>query len=314
MSGIWLQAAATRTKYTLKASLAMSKRLTSVLPRTVGVALVFAFIALFAEVAFSVSPKPSTELIYGGPEARREESQHALFEQGVAYAATGVFDEGIDDSATLLPVAQVSSGAAGGEGALLFNGTKVTQSGSLIYSVGPGDTTFSVAQKNHVNEKELIKLNKLADGPLIVGDQLLLPLPTLDQARPASKIAFNGDMPKAFKYPVQAPVGPAHGDGKYWQTAHDLPVPVGTPVAASADGIVLKAFNGWNGGYGNYVVIEHPDFVMDSGFAIQTLYAHLSDLLVVPGDKVKKGQVIGLSGSTGHSTGPHVHFEIRTWE
>ncbi|MBS1792354.1 MAG: peptidoglycan DD-metalloendopeptidase family protein [Acidobacteria bacterium] len=82
----------------------------------------------------------------------------------------------------------------------------------------------------------------------------------------------------------------------------DIAVPTGTKVGAAADGIVK--FAGWKGGYGNVVIIEHPD-------GSETLYGHNSKLLVVEGQKVVAGEPISLSGSTGKSTGPHVHFEIR---
>ena len=89
-------------------------------------------------------------------------------------------------------------------------------------------------------------------------------------------------------------------------TGIDYACPTGTPILASEDGTVVHS--GWlNGGWGYCVIIQHPD-----GNA--TLYAHLSECKVKTWDKVKKGQVIGLSGSTGNSTGPHLHFEARkTW-
>ena len=74
-------------------------------------------------------------------------------------------------------------------------------------------------------------------------------------------------------------------------------------ASANGDVIVAKS-GGWNGGYGSYVVIQH-----DNGS--QTLYAHMSEVDVYDGQQVVQGQVIGLLGSTGKSTGPHVHFEIR---
>jgi murein DD-endopeptidase MepM/ murein hydrolase activator NlpD len=81
----------------------------------------------------------------------------------------------------------------------------------------------------------------------------------------------------------------------------DIGVSEGTDVLASKDGTVVTA--GWNNGYGYYVTINHGD-------GIATLYAHNSSLLVKSGDKVSKGQAIAKSGSTGNSTGPHIHFEI----
>jgi murein DD-endopeptidase MepM/ murein hydrolase activator NlpD len=82
----------------------------------------------------------------------------------------------------------------------------------------------------------------------------------------------------------------------------DLAVPRGTSVEASADGRV--SFAGWSGGYGNLLVIKHAD-------GRETRYAHLDKLLVNEGEAVSAGQQVALSGSTGKSTAPHLHFEIR---
>ena len=90
-----------------------------------------------------------------------------------------------------------------------------------------------------------------------------------------------------------------------WPRLHhgvDVAVPEGTPVRAMAPGIVTYA--GWWGSYGITVVIDH-------GGQTTTLYAHLSSVTVEPGTRVGGRDVIGLSGNTGNSTGPHLHFEIR---
>jgi murein DD-endopeptidase MepM/ murein hydrolase activator NlpD len=82
----------------------------------------------------------------------------------------------------------------------------------------------------------------------------------------------------------------------------DIPAPYGTPIYATADGIVGRAQR--LGGYGNYVEIEH-------GNAIETRYGHMSSFVVQPGQQVKKGDVLGYVGSTGRSTGNHLHYEVR---
>lgn len=82
----------------------------------------------------------------------------------------------------------------------------------------------------------------------------------------------------------------------------DIPAPYGTPIYATADGIVGRAQR--LGGYGNYVEVEH-------GNAIQTRYGHMSSYIVVPGQSVKKGDILGYVGSTGRSTGNHLHYEVR---
>lgn len=82
----------------------------------------------------------------------------------------------------------------------------------------------------------------------------------------------------------------------------DIPGPVGTPIFATADAIVMKSE--WVRGYGKYVELSH-------GNEIETRYGHLSSFIVEPGQRVKKGDVIGYMGSTGNSTGSHLHYEIR---
>lgn len=85
--------------------------------------------------------------------------------------------------------------------------------------------------------------------------------------------------------------------------AIDYAAPIGTPVLATADGTII--FAGWNTvGYGNFVNIKHNS-------TYQTNYAHLSKILVKNGEHVKQGEVIGLVGSTGFSTGPHLHYEMK---
>ena len=104
-------------------------------------------------------------------------------------------------------------------------------------------------------------------------------------------------------WPAAGPV--TSGFGSRWGRMHegiDIGVGSGTPVHAAAAGTVIYA--GWMSGYGNIVVIDH-------GNGLSTAYGHNSSLVVAQGASVGKGFVIALSGSTGHSTGPHVHFEVR---
>ena len=104
-------------------------------------------------------------------------------------------------------------------------------------------------------------------------------------------------------WPVAGPV--TSGFGSRWGRMHegiDIGVGSGSPVHAAAAGTVIYA--GWMSGYGNIVVIDH-------GNGLSTAYGHNSSLIVGEGASVGKGFVIALSGSTGHSTGPHVHFEVR---
>ncbi len=108
---------------------------------------------------------------------------------------------------------------------------------------------------------------------------------------------------RGMTYPVNGVL--TSGFGPRWGRMHeglDIAVPTGTPVMAAAPGVVLSA--GWGGGYGNLVVVDH-------GGGIATAYAHNSTISVTAGQRVDRGTVLALAGSTGRSTGPHVHFEVR---
>ena len=94
---------------------------------------------------------------------------------------------------------------------------------------------------------------------------------------------------------------PFSGEGAF-HTGIDLSAPKGTSVRATADGVVVHA--DWSGRYGKLVIIDH-------GKGVQTYYAHLSEILVIPGEEIRLGEVIARSGATGHVTAPHLHYEVR---
>jgi len=109
----------------------------------------------------------------------------------------------------------------------------------------------------------------------------------------------------ALRWPLDAGIVSSEY-GERWGKMHkglDIAADVGEPVYAIADGEVIYAGDGLRG-YGNVVIIRHDR-------KTSSLYAHNSELKVKVGDQVKQGSVVSLLGSTGHSTGPHVHFEIR---
>lgn len=134
---------------------------------------------------------------------------------------------------------------------------------------------------------------------------------------------INAEIMKANSPAVSGPVASNYAKGRYvWPVpssrritagwgdgrnhrAIDIGAPVGTPIIAAADGVVVKAVgSGWGGGYGLHLQISH-------GNGYETLYAHCSRLNVSCGQAVKQGQVIAYVGSTGRSTGPHLHFETK---
>jgi murein DD-endopeptidase MepM/ murein hydrolase activator NlpD len=111
-------------------------------------------------------------------------------------------------------------------------------------------------------------------------------------------------------WPVEGPItsgfgGRDIGAGYEYHPGIDISVPEGTPIHAALSGtVVFTQSEAESGGYGNYTCIDH-------GGGLSTCYAHQSEFLVSPGQSVSQGQIIGLSGNTGYSTGPHVHFEVR---
>ncbi|MDP2871278.1 MAG: M23 family metallopeptidase [Bacillota bacterium] len=122
----------------------------------------------------------------------------------------------------------------------------------------------------------------------------------------AEKLAYDAARPSIW--PTQGRVTSRYGyriapfgGARQMHPAIDIGAPVGTPVVATGDGRV--AFTGWRSDLGNTVMIDH-------GYGFETLYGHVSKPAVAVGDRVKKGQVIAYVGSTGRSTGPHLHYEV----
>jgi murein DD-endopeptidase MepM/ murein hydrolase activator NlpD len=142
------------------------------------------------------------------------------------------------------------------------------------------------------------------------------PLPTVQVAQvtsiaPTSLAMSNYSVNSDFIYPLATPaplsspfgwrVHPITGNRRF-HAGQDLAAPSGTPIVAVANGRVVVA--NWHGGYGKTVVIEHNG-------RLQTLYGHMSEIFVQEGQEIKQGTVIGQVGSTGASTGPHLHFETK---
>lgn len=220
---------------------------------------------------------------------------------------------------------------------------------TTTYSVRPHDTLVKIARDHDVKGgwRDVYRANHavIGDDPgLILPGQRLVIGGTASAATPPSHRSSSGahasggstppgPAPSAPPSPAQssptpspsgstasgsdsgyqAPVDgavlgtPWHQAGSMWasgyHTGQDFIVPSGTPVHAVADGTVVTA--GWGGAYGNQVVVQHGD-------GRYSQYAHMSALKVSAGQRVTKGQEIGVSGATGNVTGPHLHFEIRT--
>jgi len=190
----------------------------------------------------------------------------------------------------------------------------------FLYKVVRGDTIGKIAQTYDVSADKIIASNSLdAAGTITIGQQLIIPgvkKPTSHTVASAgtqssySGIAVIKDIISSDKPIVSSNkmVWPTVGNRitQYFSWKHsglDIANKVGTPIYAADDGVVEISQGGYNGGYGNTILINH-------GGGKKTRYGHVSKLLVKKGETVTKGQLIALMGSTGRSTGPHLHFEV----
>jgi murein DD-endopeptidase MepM/ murein hydrolase activator NlpD len=187
----------------------------------------------------------------------------------------------------------------------------------IVHTAQKGDTLDSIAKKYKANVADILGFagNGLdAQHPtLVAGQKILVPggsiviVASQAVAQAASQLsAATAKVPPGavqggghFAWPLSGLITQRYGP---WHRAIDISAPFGTRVKASEAGYVV--FAGWsNDGYGYHIIIDH-------GHGFQTLYAHLSKMLVKAGQSVTQGMVIGNEGSTGNSTGPHLHLEV----
>ena len=194
-------------------------------------------------------------------------------------------------------------------------GTQISPGDTLIilpisgikHEVKKGDTVKSIVKKYGGDLEEVMKYNGFDENTtLAVGDTLMIPDGEIQQPRLTTTPSIKSSGGPIYKgYYINPVDGSVKSQGLHGYNGIDLAAPAGAPIVASAGGqVVISRGYGWNGGYGNYVVIKHNN-------GTQTLYAHNSTNIVFAGQWVVQGQVIGYVGSTGRSTGPHLHFEVR---
>jgi murein DD-endopeptidase MepM/ murein hydrolase activator NlpD len=173
--------------------------------------------------------------------------------------------------------------------------------------VKAGDTMKSIANKYNGDIHDILDYNGLKEtSKLSVGDVVIIPGGEVRATSGSSKTPVTKTYTKEYSgYYIRPIAGGVKTQGLHGYNGIDLASSIGTPIMASAGGqVIISKTSGYNGGYGQYIVVKHNN-------GTQTLYAHLSKNNVSQGDTVTQGETIGLMGSTGHSTGSHVHFEIR---
>lgn len=186
----------------------------------------------------------------------------------------------------------------------------------VLHKVVSGDTLAKIAKKYNGDLDEIANFNDLKiNDKLVVGDTIIIPDGQVSSSiRPSVAgnnsgnsrlISGSASGPNYEGYYTKPLIGGRKTQGLHGYNGVDYGIPVGTPLYASAGGTVIISKNsGWNGGYGNYVVIQHSNNT-------QTVYGHMLNTTVLVGQRVSQGQLIGYSGNTGKSTGPHLHFEVR---
>lgn len=181
---------------------------------------------------------------------------------------------------------------------------KIPSIDGMYHNIQKGESLTSLSKKFEISIEELLDVNELDSAELQIGQKLFIPGAKLD------KTSLDNAMGQLFKYPLNSKFrfssmfGPRldpFSGAKSYHTGIDMACPQGTPILASSSGTV--SFVGYSNIYGNYIIVKHSN-------DYQTLYAHMSKILAKKGQWVSQGTRIGLVGSTGYSTGPHLHFSV----
>lgn len=209
----------------------------------------------------------------------------------------------------------------------------------VLHTVERGDTISGLAKTYNADVYDIESYNGFEEGDVLkVGEEVTIPYGTIPkpqvtvarttrssggtQTSGATARVWNNKTtiwtngvrttplrntngPNYDSYYSKPLIGYSRSRGLHGNNAIDWAAPAGTPVLAAANGTVnIAKWGGWNGGYGKYVVINHAN-------GTQTLYAHMSSVTVTPGQSIAAGTQLGAVGTTGNSTGNHLHFEVR---
>jgi len=196
---------------------------------------------------------------------------------------------------------------------------KILPTSGIIHKVASGESLQKIADKYNVSKDKIVLANGLAsDSRLTIGQMIIVPdgkkIASVTTTRTNNSSSVR--LPSIIKDLVKPGAASIQGTKMQWPTVGyritqyyswrhtglDIANKIGTPLYAAEDGVVEKA--GWNGGgYGNMILVNH-------GNGVKTRYAHASKLYVKVGDRVSRGEAIAAMGSTGRSTGSHIHFEV----
>lgn len=207
---------------------------------------------------------------------------------------------GLTNLSTVIAVNDIDNARA------LYTGQKlrIPSMDGLICTVKQGNSLAGLSARYNVPLEDLLDVNDLDSQTIHAGQQLFIPGAKMDSSKLHEALGDMFKIPLAVSYRISSRFGwrsdPFTGVRSY-HTGIDMACPQGTPIYAAMGGKVLTA--GWSNVFGNYVIINHPN-------GYQTLYGHMSKILARKGQPVAQGTRIGLVGTTGYSTGPHLHFTV----
>jgi murein DD-endopeptidase MepM/ murein hydrolase activator NlpD len=195
---------------------------------------------------------------------------------------------------------------------------RIPNQDGIFVTVKSGQTIGGLAKQYGIFTEAIISANEIKDGAALAqGKEIFLPGAKVSISAETSvakgsvtrNVKEKVTAKRGFGWPVVGKISSSYGwrrdpvrGGRDFHTGLDIRAPRGRPIVAAAAGRIVHS--GWMGGYGRSIVISHPG-------GTTTLYGHASKLLVGVGTNVKRGQRIALVGSTGRSTGNHLHFEVR---
>ena len=207
---------------------------------------------------------------------------------------------GLSNISTLIAVNNVSNARKLQAGEVI----KIPSTDGIVHAVKKNESLTGIASKYGVSVATLLDVNDLSTDVLSIGQNLFIPGARLDSYSLKMAMGELFKCPITAKWRLSSPYGyradPFTGVRKF-HTGMDLAAPTGTPVKASLDGKVVAV--SFNQVYGNYVIISHIN-------GYQSLYAHLHTATAKVGQRINQGDKLGLVGSTGYSTGPHLHFTV----
>lgn len=207
---------------------------------------------------------------------------------------------GLSNISTLIAVNNISNARRLQAGEVI----KIPSTDGIVHSVKKNENLTEIASKYGVTVATLLDVNDLSSDKLQIGQNIFIPGARLDTNSLKMALGELFKCPLTAKWRLSSPYGnradPFTGVKKF-HTGMDMAAPTGTPVKATLDGKVVAV--SYNQVYGNYVIISHIN-------GYQSLYAHLHTATCKVGQRIEQGQKLGLVGSTGYSTGPHLHFTV----